>query len=368
MIGKAIRNFAQERGLTCDGGMAYGMVNGRLIAMYEGDGYKALRIYLYPPVEQGEEFAQRDAQILQALTDCDLKEFRLKKKGAVSIEAGFAQLIFQDFAGSMKRIVRYVDEIMPKLDQIGLDTNRCACCGQPLNDEDRKYIQLDGNILPLHADCVQQLSALVEDADAQSRAGGSLLRGALGALVGAVIGAIPWALVFLAGYVAALVGLLIGYLSSWMYDKFGGKKSKLKILIVAIAVIIGVVLGQIGGYSAQFAKEYQDYNGGMDGCVEYVGYLWRSMVLGNQEETLRAEYQTALESLTPEELEGAELMTEDEFVETYYDSEWDEMQADLQEELVRNCALGLFYGLLGCLGLFMQLHRQNKRRSVRSMK
>lgn len=274
MIGTGIRKFASERGMTCDKGMAYGKVNGRYIAMDEGTGYKALRVYLYPPVEQGDEFAQRDAQILEALTDCNLKEFRLHREDAVSIRGGFAQLIFYDTMGTMKLIVRYIDEILPKLDAIGLDTERCVCCGKPF-ENDLDYVLLDGNIMPLHAGCVEQLSALVNDVDAQSRQGSSLLKGTKGALVGAVIGAIPWAAMFVLGYIAAVCGLLIGYLSSWMYDKFGGRKSKLKIVIVAVALVIGVVLGQVSGYTADFAIGFYENGGGTAAeCVEYVGYIW----------------------------------------------------------------------------------------------
>lgn len=88
----------------------------------------------------------------------------------------------------------------------------------------------------------------------------------------------------------------------------------------------------------------------------------------DQEESLRLEYQAAVEALTPEELEGAEIMTEEEFIETYHDPELDTLRMELREEFIRNCALGLFYGLLGCLGLFMQIHSQNKRRMVHNVK
>lgn len=370
MIGTGIRKFAQERGMTCDAGMAYGKVNGRHIAMDEGSGYKALRIYLYPPVEQGEAYAERDEQILNALMDCDLKEFRLNRKGAITIQAGYAQLVFQDTMGTMKRIERYIDEIMPKLNALNLDTDRCACCGKPL-ENDLDYVHLDGNIMPLHAGCVQQLSELVDSVDVESRKGGSLIKGTLGAFVGAVLGAVLWALVFMLGYIAAVAGLLIGWLSSWMYDKFGGKKSKLKVLIVAVAVIIGVFLGQAGGYSLDFAKGFYENGGGTPAeCVEYVSYIWEDLFLRDQEESLRLEYREILEELAPtlDEIASGEIMTEAEFVETYYNAEMDTLRLELREEFVRNCALGLFYSLLGCIGLFMKLHRQNKRRKIVNVK
>lgn len=370
MIGIGIRKFAKARGMICDAGMAYGKVNGLHIAMNEGEGYKALYIYLYPPVEQGEESAARNGQVLQALTDCDLKEFRLHRDGAVSVEAGYARLVFFDTMGTMQRIERYIDEIMPRLNALGLDTDRCACCGKPL-ENDLDYVQLDGKIMPLHAGCVQQLSELVDSVDAETRQGGSLVKGVMGALLGALAGAILWALVFMLGYIAAIVGLLIGWLSGWMYDKFGGKKSKLKILIVAVAVVIGVVLGQVGGYSLNFAKGFYENGGGTPGeCVEYVSFIWEDMFLRDQEESLRLEYRSILEETapSPDEIANGEIMTEAEFVETYYSAEMDELRLELREEFVRNCALGLFYGLLGCIGLFMKIHGQNKRRKIVNVK
>jgi len=162
---------------------------------------------------------------------------------------------------------------------------------------------------------------------------------------------------------------LIGCLSSWMYDKFGGKKSKLKIVIVAVALIIGVALGQVAGYSADFIAGFYEAGGGTtEECVQYLEYIWQDMFFLDQEESLRLEYRNAVEAMTPEELENVELMTEDEFVETYLDPEMDTLRMELREEFIRNCALGLFYGLLGCLGLFVKIHGQNKRRQVRNVK
>jgi len=368
MIGTEIRKYAKEKGMTCDAGIAYGKINGRYISMLDGEGTKTVRIYLYPPVENGEEFAERDAQILRALTDCDLKEFRLHRKGAVSLERGFAKLVFFDTMGTMKRIVRYLDEVMPGLDALELDTERCAYCGAPL-DGDADYAELDGNILPLHTACVQQLSELVNVADEESRTGGSIAKGTLGALLGALGGAAAYALVFMLGYIAALAGLLIALFSSKLYDKFGGKKSKWKIAIVAVMLVLGVLLGQMAGYTMMFSGWYDESGYAEEySRVNYVAECWETYLLLDQETALGRQYDRLMADVPEAELESGLHMSRELFIRTYYDNEVDTYRAEMQDEFNRNLMLGLFYGLLGCTGELLRVHRQTRSRRLRDVK
>lgn len=368
MIGSAIRKFAKERGMTCDGGCAYGRVNGRHIFMYEGNGYKAVQVYLYPPVEKLDDGGARDAEILRVLTDCDLREFRLHQKGAVSIEAGYARLVFHDTVGTMKRVVRYIDEVLPKLDGLDLDSDRCACCGEAM-DEDVRYAMLDGRIMPVHGACRQKLSALVESVEDEPRPG-SIWKGTLGALLGAVIGAIVYAVVFALGYIAGIVGLLTGYLASKLYDKCGGKRSKWKMVVVAVMLVLGILLGQAAGYTVMFSRWYSE--GGFTEAdypyVDYVVECWEEYLLLDQRTALEVQYDRRMEGVSQAEIDSGLYMTKEEFVETYYDTQLDTYRAEMRDEFGRNLLLGMFYGLLGCLGVFLNIHRQSRRRKVQEMK
>lgn len=369
MIGTAIRKFAGERGLTCDAGMAYGKVNGRYISMVDGEGTKTVCIYLYPPVENGEECAERDMQILHVLTDCDLKEYRLNRKGAVTIAGGFARLVFFDTRGTMNRIVRYLDEIMPGLDTLGLDTERCAYCGEALNGES-DFVQLDGNILPLHSGCVQQLGSLVDNVDAQSRKGGSVFKGAIGALLGALVGAAGYAALFARGYIAGLMGLLAAMLSSRLYDKFGGRHSRTKIVIVAALMVLCVLIGQAAGYTMMFSSWYDEfgYTAEEYSRVNYVIECWETYLLLDQETALGRQYDRLMADISDAERESGLHMSRELFIHTYYDNEVDTYRMEMREGFGRNLLLGLWFGALGCLPELMRLYRQTKRYRLRDVK
>ncbi|MBQ8506866.1 MAG: hypothetical protein IJ466_05500 [Clostridia bacterium] len=367
MIGTAIRKFAKERGLTCDNGFAYGTLHGLHVFMNEGEGWKAIYIYLHPPVENTVENAELCARVIHTLSDCDLKEARLHREGAISTDGGFARLVFHDTIGTMKRIEHYLDEKLPGLAALGIDSNRCAWCGEPL-DGDLRYSQLNACVLPVHSGCVQELSSQVERIEEEDRSKGSVVRGAVGAVIGAVIGAIPWALVFMLGYIAGLLGLLIGWLANLFYDKFGGRRSGLKVPVLIFAVIIGILLGQIGGYTLLFAKQYDEY-GMADYDYTRQGYvqmLWEQYLIYDQETALTLEYERAVADL-PEE-ERVNLMTVEEFIDTYYDTELDELRTDMRAEFMKNMLLGLFFAALGCVRLLMNTHQANRRKKVKALK
>lgn len=375
MIGSGIRKFARERGLNCGEGYAYGELNGYHVFLDEGSGYKRLCVYLYPPVQNTVENEELCVRVRRALSDCDLKEYRLQRQDAIRVEAGFAQLIFHDKMGTMERIKRYVDEILPKLDGLSLDARRCACCGEALEGGAR-YAVLDGRVLPVHEGCMRELSDIVESVESEPRSG-SVLLGALGALVGAVIGAIPWALVYTMGYVTSLVGFVIGALANFFYGKFGGKRSGARIVIVLLALVIGVGLGQAGGYTLEFSKTYDETvelaksheeidaeDPGMS-RGEFVRMAWEQYLLYDQEKALGLEYDRALAKLAPEE--RVDLLTREEFVDLYYAAEVDEMRTQLRGAFLKDCGVGLFFGLLGCLGVFQRVYHENKRRKVKEL-
>lgn len=259
----------------------------------------------------------------------------------------------------------YIDEVLPRLDGMCPDASRCACCGEDLEDGAR-YVVLDGRVLPVHSHCVRELSDTVDRVESEPRSG-SLLMGALGALLGAVIGAIPWALMLMLGYITSVMGFAIGALANFFYGKLGGKRSSARIAIVLVALVLGIALGQAAGYTLQFAQSYNEVGAaGSDmGRGEFVQIFWEQYLLYDQGTALGLQYDRALAELAPEE--RVDVMTREEFVEAYYDAEVDELRSEMRSAFAKDYGVGLVFGLMGTVGMFAQVYGENKRRKVKEL-
>ena len=361
MVGRAMRRYAQEKGLSCNGGYAYDKLNGRYVILDEGDSFKRLRIYLYPPAPDPEAERQVAERVQAVLEDCDRKALKLKGRKAIAVERGFAVLTFADITGSMKYVDRYIQEQMPRLDGVVSGGDRCACCGEML-EGDVRFVELDGVVQPVHAACAGGLAVRVENEE-QAKGPGSIPMGILGALLGAVIGAIPWALTFLMGYISAIFGFAISMLADFFYGKFHGRRGAVRIIVVALAVLRGISLGQVGGYTLSFAKDY-DALGGEETlqvtCAEFVRCCWEECLLYDQNTALGIEYDRQVANLSAAELENC--MTREEFIETYFNPEIETVRRDMRAEFGKTYLLGLFMGALGFLGSIRRLQSKSRRR------
>ena len=364
MIGIAIKKYAESHGMICDGGCAYGKIHGRHIALEDRYGAKILQIYLHPPAEKNDIAPER---IQRALLDCNPKEYRLARQHPVAVSGGRAVVTFSDNPGTMVRVERYIDEILPRLDALELDTNLCACCGGALNGEAR-YVLLDDHVLPVHGKCVQgMLDQAAETERAQKS--GSAAKGVLGAMTGAVIGAIPWAAVLVLGYVTSVCGLIIGWLSNWLYGKFGGKSGGLRVAVVVAAVVIGVTLGQAAGTTALFAHTYEK-NGGLEGVgvtrAQYVQCSWDRYIFADQNRVLGNVYDRTVSNIPESERES--LVSREKYIQSLRSDQYAEERAELLRESATELGMGMFFGLLGCAGMFAQLFQEKRTRTVRRLK
>lgn len=367
MIGTAIKKYAEKHGMTCDGGYAYGRVHGRHIALEDGSGTKTLQIYLYPPAQSAEECHIPAGEVQRMLLDCNAKEYRLMKQDPVTVAGGRAVVVFHDNPGTMTCIERYIDEILPRLDALELNTDVCAYCGEALEGETR-YVLLDDYVLPVHDGCVHEMTQQVDAQEPESKSG-SVARGAIGALLGAVLGAIPWAVVFMLGYVTSLVGFLIGFLSNWMYGKLGGRNCKLRIVVVVLALILGVTLGQVAGNTAGFCQAFEG-SGGLETVgltrAQYVQSCWESWLLSDQDEMLGNMYDRIVSNIP--ENEHDQLITREEYIRRAWTDDYDAYRLEAQREFATNLGMGIIFGLLGCASLFVRLFKGTRRRSVKPLK
>lgn len=365
MIGSAIKKYAAAHGMTCDGGLAYGKVNGFHISLEDGSGVKILQIYLYPPTTPMESDSEDLIRVQQLLMDCKLQDYRLVKQNPVQVGAGRAVISFSDSIGTMDRVERYIDEMLPRLAEVCVSADACACCGRRMSET--AYTSLDGYLMPVHPECVGTLSAQVEQS-VEPEKDGSVVRGILGALLGAIIGAIPWAIVFMMGYVASIVGLLIGYLSNFFYGKLGGKNSKARVVIVVIAVLLGVGLGQIAGNTALFVQSYQEAGGRENTAMtapQFVMDCWNTYLCADQTVALERAYNMIVETEPSLKEQG---LTREAFIQMNLSDSYDDLHDDAVREFASNLCIGVLFGILGCIGLFAQLHKNTEKRAVKALK
>lgn len=373
MIGSGLRKYARQRGLRCDQGFAYGAIDNRLVVLDEGAGFKRLRIYLHPANHPD---AETDARALSILSDCDRKAYRLKDRQyagvqplegnesaaqAVQVGGGFAQILFWDNPGTLKCMIAYMDEMLPRLEACPAGRDACAHCGEDMEGY-ANFVQLGGDVLPMHDRCVRALLDEAAVARGEEKQG-SVALGAIGALLGAVLGAVPTALVFYWGYIASVCGFLIGLFSDFFYRKLGGRQGRARVAIVLFMVILGVAMGQVGGYTLIFMEQYDGSHGLT--LAEDLRFCWEELVLYDQETALGIEYDRALAELNPSDME--DIMTREEFIETYYDAEIEATRSEILGEFWRNSAVSLLFAMLACLGLFARL-RDPDRRYIRELK
>lgn len=239
MIGSALKKLARENGMTVQGGVAYGSLQGFAATLSEGSGYKKIDFAV-----SFADPANRVA-VTDLLNGTDLrKNYRVLN---MAIHGNNIQFTFHDTVGTMKKIQAFLDWFLPILENHGASkANVCSECGMPL--ENPTWAQVNGICYPLHETCAQRVQAAVEADNTRKieEDTGNYLTGTLGALVGAALGAVVWALVLNAGYVASLVGLLIGWLADKGYNLCKGKQGKGKVVILIIAIVLGVVLGTFG--------------------------------------------------------------------------------------------------------------------------
>ena len=367
MIGYAIRKYAERHGMTCDGGYAYGKIYNRHVALEDRYGAKILQIYLHPPTLRPDACDIPAEQIQHVLLDCSARDYRLSRQRPVRVGGGRVIVTFSDNPGTIARVERYIDEMLPRLDALELNTDVCAYCGEPLTEE-AHYALLDDFVLPVHGGCAREMVEHAAKMKGQPKSG-SAVKGAFGALTGAILGAIPWMALHVLGYVTSACGLLIGFLSKWMYSKFGGKRGALRAVIVALAMVFGVVLGQVGGTTARFARNY-DTTGGLDHsgmtCVQYVQCRWDRYIFADQSRVLGNVYDRLVSNLP--DAESEDLIDREEYISMFSSDSYAADRAELLREFAAEMGMGIFFGLLGCAGLFAQLFHGKRMRTVRILK
>lgn len=237
MVGKGLKTFAAEKGLTVSNGVAYGVYRGFMLSMQEGNGWKSAAFAVRFPDETAMQTA------VGFLNDKSVKkQYRIS-----GCEAALScvSVTFADNPGTMKRIREFIEVFCDKLVALGgVGVTHCSSCGMPLDGGAGVPAMMNGIVFYMHEGCLQRDTAEFLRTKEEISQNGNIATGILGALLGAVIGAIPWAIAYYYGWFVAILGLLIGIAAKKGYELFHGKECKVKGVVIILATVLGVFFGE----------------------------------------------------------------------------------------------------------------------------
>ncbi len=238
MIGTKYKTFGVQRGFKVSNGICYGILNGFVVTLSEGSGFKDM--YISACVDQ-EAYDRIMA---------DAKDLKKKYKlNALEVTEKYILIRFVDAIGTIKRVESFTNEAMPMLGNYGVKgADVCPHCKQALDSSTSVTKLILYNAIKLHAGCAEEiLNEMREEeekiATKQSNAG----MGMVGAMLFGLVAAIPWAIVYALGWFVGWLGALIGLAVVKGYEKFGGNIKKSIIPVFAIIIIVCVIFGQFLG-------------------------------------------------------------------------------------------------------------------------
>lgn len=237
MVGKTIKKYADEKGLTVKNGIAYGVYGGYMISLNEGSGYKALSVAV--SFNDENSYSALGAYLSDANTK---KYYRITNH---QLNNNSFTVLFFDKKGTMDKIAEFTDALCSKLTELGgLGADYCSSCKMPLDSASAVKASMNNTVYLLHEACFAKDNENFTIAKETVALKGSVPKGIVGALLGAALGAIPWAIAYYYGWFVALLGLVIGLAAKKGYELLGGKESRAKGVVLIIATIFGVFLGE----------------------------------------------------------------------------------------------------------------------------
>ena len=236
MVGKAIKNYAQEKGMTIKNGVAFGVNRGFMMSMQEGSGWKSVSFAVRFDNENAKDILNGYFSQKEIKRDYRVSEATLSPNSVV--------IVFLDNPGTMKRIVEFIEIVCDKFNELGgKGSTYCSSCGLEL-DSSAVPVLMNDVVYLLHSSCLEKDTEEMNYINEEKKNNGSTVIGAVGAFVGAVIGAIPWAVAYYFGWFIAALGFVIGLASKKGYELLNGKENRAKGIIVIVATVFGVLLAE----------------------------------------------------------------------------------------------------------------------------
>lgn len=273
MVGAALKKYAKEHNLKCDGGFVYGELYGYAVSMDDAADQKRLYIHTRFPD------AVQKAAFETMLGSSDLyAQYRVIN---TLLRDNYVFFVFRDQIGTMGLIEKFIGWLLPQLPQYGATgADVCTQCGCAMIGQG-KWAVIDGIPCHLHESCLRSVSETIrtQESSAKENAEGSYVTGTIGALIGGLLGAVIWGLILNFGFVAAIVGLLIGFLAEKGYTILKGKRGKGKIIILIVVIILSVAAGTIFGEYFGLLREIktEDIYLGSYSPTEYIVLLWKEV-------------------------------------------------------------------------------------------
>ncbi len=249
MVGGGLKKYAKEKGFNVKSGVAYGLIGGYMVTLYEGAGTKTLAV--------SGGISQNSAAMLENT----FQNPTFRKQNRIinhKISPESIIIVFHDTMGTIKIMKAFIDALPTLLVQSGVTGDGfCTACGNGIEaGQPYNVILVNGVAHRVHSACAASVELRAEvDRDNFNRENKNVGRGIIGALLGSILGGIVWAVAYLAGWFIAVLGALIAFLSKKGYELLGGKVCKAKTVIVLVATLFGVVFGQVVGDMALIAKE-----------------------------------------------------------------------------------------------------------------
>lgn len=253
MVSAGYEKLAAQYGFKKFQGVLYGPIQGYMVTLHEGIGYKAASVCV-TFTRQNEQ-----QQLLSELYSGEMSKRCRLQQVQYSAE-GILLLNFLDNPGTNKKIAAFFDWFFPRLRASGArGMTHCSVCGQEFGQTPGPLKLFQNCVVPIHPGCAGSISrksaeTAEEFQDEQKHYG----KGLLGAILGGVVGAIPWAVVYLLGYFAAIVGFFIGLAVKKGYELLGGQPGKGKFWIILVITLLAAALGQFLGDAVELGRLIAD--------------------------------------------------------------------------------------------------------------
>ena len=251
MVGSGLKKWALSMNMRVEKGIAFGVVQGYLVSMWEGAGTKSIFINGY----MGQESYR---QALESFLSPMAGQYRIK---TYRIEPSGLYLEFGDTVGTMKKIESIFTLVLSKMTELQIpDAGFCSVCGEAIVGS-AVAIRLGNKVLKMNQNCYDAIRAeLTQQAQDQEAKPLNIGRGTLGAILGALVGSIPWMVAFYFGWFVGWFGFVIALCARKGYEILGGRTSKAKVVIVIVCSFIGLFIAQNMGYIIELyraiAQEY----------------------------------------------------------------------------------------------------------------
>jgi len=188
MINAELRQLADEFGMKCDQGVAYGILEGYAATLLDGTGCSRLML-----TTRFDSPAKKDA-LMDIINQQDLKnEYGIRK---LQIAKKVIHVAFRSGPDQIEKIRLFIGWFFPLLEQFGASrADICVQCQEPIPEEDAHWVLRDGaTAFRMHTACAEELKASIsgDKKNNQASATGSVGKGLCGALLGALLGVLLW--------------------------------------------------------------------------------------------------------------------------------------------------------------------------------